>query len=74
MNPTREQILDLLPEYVAGVLEPDAMLTVDAYLDEQQELLRQVRVAEDALALMAASGCTRGAAACRHQTAFAGAH
>jgi len=53
MNPTKEQILDLLPEYVAGVLESDTLLSIDAYLDEQQELLQQVRAAEDAFALMA---------------------
>ncbi len=53
MNPTKEQMLDLLPEYVAGALEPEMMLAVAAYLDDQQDLLHQVQAAEAAFALLA---------------------
>lgn len=53
MNPTKEQVLDLLLDYLAGALEPETMLAVKAYLDDQQDLLRQMRAAEDAMALMA---------------------
>ena len=53
MNPTNEQIRDLLPGYVLGILEPETMLAIKTYLKEQEELLRQAQSAEDALALMA---------------------
>lgn len=53
MSISKEQILEMLPSYVLGALESEEMIAVDAYLDEQKELLHQVQVAEDALGLMA---------------------
>lgn len=47
---TRDQVLELLPAYVLGKLEPEEMLAVDNYLEEQRELLAQLNQAEQAAA------------------------
>jgi len=39
---TQEEVLDALPGYVLGILEPDEMLAVDAYLQQHPELRARV--------------------------------
>ncbi|MDX1522274.1 MAG: anti-sigma factor [Anaerolineae bacterium] len=48
MKLTYEQILELLPAYALGALEPDEMLAVDDYLTEHRALLDQLHRAEEA--------------------------
>lgn len=53
MSVSREEVLDLLPDYLLGALDAETASSIDAYLDAQQDLLRQVRVGEECLALLA---------------------
>jgi anti-sigma-K factor RskA len=53
MELSYNQILDLLPAYALGALEPEEMLAVDAYLNQHQELLIRLRNAEEAAAHLA---------------------
>lgn len=50
---TYPQVLDLLPAYAIGALEPEEMLAVDAYLKNQQDLLSRLRQLESATAQLA---------------------
>lgn len=50
---TYHQILELLPAYTIGALEPDEMLAVDAYLKDQQDLLSRLRQLEAATTQLA---------------------
>src|SRR5688572_27044407 len=53
MELSYNQVLDLLPAYALGALEPEEMLAVDAYLNQHQELLIRLRNAEEAAAHLA---------------------
>lgn len=53
MSVSREEVLDLLPDYLLGALDAETASTIDAYLDAQKALLRQVRTGEESLALLA---------------------
>ena len=53
MELSYNQIIDLLPAYALGALEPEEMLAVDAYLNQHQELLTRLRSAEEAAAHLA---------------------
>jgi anti-sigma-K factor RskA len=50
---TYNQIIELLPAYALGALDTDELLAVDAYLQEHQELMAQLRMAEEAVAQLA---------------------
>jgi len=50
---TYEQVLELLPAYALGVLEPAEMLAVDDYLRRQRSLLRRLEAIEQALPQLA---------------------
>jgi hypothetical protein len=50
---THEQVLELLPAYALGALEPEEMLAVDAYLENNQALLDRLHQVELAAAQMA---------------------
>lgn len=50
---TREQIIGMLPAYALGALEPDEMLSVEAYLEQNTDLLPQLYSAEEAAAQLA---------------------
>jgi anti-sigma-K factor RskA len=49
---THGQVLELLPAYVIGALEPEEMLAVEAYLDQHRVLLARLREVEQAVAQM----------------------
>ncbi len=51
--PLNNDILDLLPGYVLGALEPDEMLQVAAYIEQHPEFEVLVNEAEQALAQVA---------------------
>src|SRR5262245_2973288 len=53
MELTYNQVLELLPAYALGALEPDEMLAVDAYLHQHQDLLVRLNTAEEAAAQLA---------------------
>jgi anti-sigma-K factor RskA len=53
MELTYNQILELLPAYALGALEPEEMLAVDAYLNKHQELLARLNQVEEAAAQLA---------------------
>jgi anti-sigma-K factor RskA len=53
MELSYNQVLELLPAYALGALEPEEMLAVDAYLNQHQELLIRLRNAEEAAAQLA---------------------
>ncbi len=55
MNLSREQVIEMLPAYVLGALEPDEMLAVDQYITEHQELLLRLERAEDVTVQLAQS-------------------
>jgi anti-sigma-K factor RskA len=48
-----DQVIELLPAYVLGTLEPDEMLAVDAFLQQDARLLVRLRELEQAAASMA---------------------
>ncbi|MDQ4078394.1 MAG: anti-sigma factor [Chloroflexota bacterium] len=50
---THQEILDLLPAYVLGALEPEEMLTIDRYLTQQHQLLAELEELESATAQLA---------------------
>lgn len=50
---TYDQVLDMLPAYVLGALEPEEMLAVDAYLRKHQDLFASLREGEEAAAQLA---------------------
>jgi anti-sigma-K factor RskA len=50
---TYAQVLDLLPAYVLGALEPEEMLAVDAYLRKHQALFASLRESEEAATQLA---------------------
>jgi anti-sigma-K factor RskA len=50
---THDQILELLPAYALGALEPEEMLAVDNYLNQNRTLLDRLHQAELAAAQMA---------------------
>lgn len=50
---THNQVLELLPAYVLGALEPDEMLAVDAYIRSHPELMPGIDEAERALTQLA---------------------
>ncbi|MBI1880308.1 MAG: anti-sigma factor [Chloroflexi bacterium] len=50
---TYDQVLELLPAYVLGALEPEEMLAVDAYIQNNWLLLERLHQAELAAAQMA---------------------
>jgi anti-sigma factor RsiW len=50
---TREEIIEMLPAYVLGALEPDEMLAVEAYLEQHHDLLPRLHSAEEAAAQLA---------------------
>lgn len=50
---TYAQVLDLLPAYVLGALEPEEMLAVDAYLRKHQALFASLQESEEAAAQLA---------------------
>ncbi|MCB0197499.1 MAG: anti-sigma factor [Anaerolineae bacterium] len=50
---SREQIIDMLPAYALGALEPEEMLAVDKYLEQHRDLLPQLHLAEEAAAQLA---------------------
>jgi anti-sigma-K factor RskA len=50
---THDQILELLPAYALGALEPEEMLAVDSYLNQNRALLDRLHQAELAAAQMA---------------------
>lgn len=50
---TYNQIIDLLPAYALGALEPEELLAVDTYLHEHQGLVAQLQIAEEAATQLA---------------------
>ncbi len=52
-TPSFSDIVDLLPAYVLGVLEPEEMLSVDHYIEQQRELLAQLDAVEQAASSLA---------------------
>lgn len=50
---SREQIIEMLPAYALGALEPDEMLAVGDYLELHQDLLPHLHLAEEAVAQVA---------------------
>lgn len=50
---TREEIIEMLPAYVLGALEPDEMLAVEAYLEQHHDLLPRLHSAAEAAAQLA---------------------
>jgi anti-sigma-K factor RskA len=50
---SREQILEMLPAYALGALEPEEMLAVEDYLARHDDLLPTLRAAEEAAAQLA---------------------
>jgi anti-sigma-K factor RskA len=50
---THDQVLELLPLYVLGVLDPEEMLAVDTYLQDHPELLSRLTEWEEVVAHLA---------------------
>ncbi|MCB0168144.1 MAG: anti-sigma factor [Anaerolineae bacterium] len=50
---SREQILDMLPAFALGALEPEEMLLVEDYLEQNSDLLPELHLAEEAVAQLA---------------------
>jgi len=47
---THNQVLEMLPAYALGALDPEEMLAVDTYLTEHPELLTRLEAIEEAIA------------------------
>ena len=50
---THSQIIERLPAYVLGALEPDELLAVEDYLSQHEEVMAQLQTAEQAITHLA---------------------